>query len=388
MLLSCIIATIMLTSLFLGNQVLSNYVYREAEKRNEAVFQQMTDELDQFGESINSIFRKTAYNKQLVNMIRNGSNYQTLQENKSWFQSFSEDNHSIIPQLRHSMLYSKDGKLLVSKGDYFIDVGEIGGEEQYPVISHIMDREKYPVFYVRLPIMEKLNYSVSSVLGYLVLLLDAEGVQDIVNNGALFEESKVTVYHQDGKPMVMSSLPINADDRKKADQIILSHKLPISDFEVISIVPRNKLARGSNMIRTVMNWTFAIIFLLISVVFLIFYGFFIKPIRKQIEFMENYTNNDNHRIEVIGTNEVGEMADKMNQMLDDIDLLNQDIVAKEKAYYLMETRKNKTKMVALRSQVSPHFLYNTFSCIRGIALLCFARPFYTILQRKSTHLCA
>lgn len=382
-LLTMTIGFIMLISLFMGNQITNDHVYREELIKYEAAFDQMIDELNLFEDRLNAIFRKAAYNDQLLKLLANSDEYQVLAESKKWFQEFSEDIRYIIPHLRHSMLYSQSGKLLMSKGDYFTDIGPIAGEEKYPVISHVIDSESHPVFFVKYPVMEKVNYSTTLIMGYLVLLIDTKGVQAIVDSGAWNQGTKVAVYHQDGTQLLEAGRPLTNSAMNTSHNIVKEDKLHISDFKIVSSTPVGGLTKGTNLIKTVMYTSFVAIFIVISVVFFVFYRFFLNPIKKQTEFMENYKDNVDRRIEVIGTNEVSEMANKMNRMLDDIDQLNHDIVTREKKYYEIKDRKNKIEMIALRSQVNPHFLYNTFSCIRGIALYHDQEDIAAIVQHLS-----
>ena len=69
-----------------------------------------------------------------------------------------------------------------------------------------------------------------------------------------------------------------------------------------------------------------------------------------------------------GENEISEMARKMNEMLDDIEDLNREVVDSQKKYLEQEYARKQTEMIAYKSQINPHFLYNTFNCIRGMAL--------------------
>ena len=50
----------------------------------------------------------------------------------------------------------------------------------------------------------------------------------------------------------------------------------------------------------------------------------IKPIARQTAFMASFTQDTRQRIEVTENNEIGEMAQKMNEMLDSIETLNRE----------------------------------------------------------------
>ena len=84
--------------------------------------------------------------------------------------------------------------------------------------------------------------------------------------------------------------------------------------------------------------------------------------------MANFKKDTRQRLAVKQNNEIGELAGKMNQMLDDIEELNRAMLETKEKYLELEYAKKQTEMIAYRSQINPHFLSNTFNCIRGMAL--------------------
>ena len=62
-------------------------------------------------------------------------------------------------------------------------------------------------------------------------------------------------------------------------------------------------------------------------------------------------------------------VDKMNEMLRNNDQMSHRIFETQKRLYESELVKNESEIYALRSQINPHFLYNTLQCMGGIALM-------------------
>jgi len=67
------------------------------------------------------------------------------------------------------------------------------------------------------------------------------------------------------------------------------------------------------------------------------------------------------------SSEVISTATAFNEMLDEINRLNTSIFMNYTQLYEMEMLQKKTEIAFLRSQINPHFLYNTFSVICGLA---------------------
>ena len=68
------------------------------------------------------------------------------------------------------------------------------------------------------------------------------------------------------------------------------------------------------------------------------------------------------RAKIVKEDEIGELAQKFNEMLDQMEEL------KQKEYQAKQLL-NRAEYKALQAQVNPHFLYNTLETIRGQALI-------------------
>jgi two-component system sensor histidine kinase YesM len=75
------------------------------------------------------------------------------------------------------------------------------------------------------------------------------------------------------------------------------------------------------------------------------------------------------RISLQGYMEISIMATELNSMLDEIDHLTQRLLETNAELYGIELEKKKSELAFLRSQINPHFLYNTLEAITGIAVV-------------------
>ncbi len=109
-------------------------------------------------------------------------------------------------------------------------------------------------------------------------------------------------------------------------------------------------------------YTYIGVLLLLSVVFLFFSIFFarefLKPVKELHLGMIKVKEGDiNTRISVTSNDEVAELSEQFNEMLDTIAKLMTNVVSEQKL-------KREAEILALQTQINPHFLYNTLASIR------------------------
>lgn len=156
--------------------------------------------------------------------------------------------------------------------------------------------------------------------------------------------------------------------RKTRTDLIYVSNIGETGWRMISVVPRASFISGVTQMQRINTITYLTVLVVMTLVCILVYKRIICPISRQTAFMANFTQDTGQRIEVTEHNEIGELARKMNQMLDDIEELNERIVESRKKLLELEYAKKQTEMIAYRSQLNPHFLSNTFNCIRGMAL--------------------
>lgn len=110
----------------------------------------------------------------------------------------------------------------------------------------------------------------------------------------------------------------------------------------------------------------AAIMLIISIILL---NNIYHPIQRMTADMSTIQlGNQNNRIQITSHNELGELATHINTMLDQLDASANEIITSQQRAYEAELSAKKSQMLALQSQINPHFLYNTLECMQGIAI--------------------
>ena len=103
---------------------------------------------------------------------------------------------------------------------------------------------------------------------------------------------------------------------------------------------------------------------------LIFYSYnhMAAPIHRITRFIDNAITHPNDRLQVQREDDIGVVAESLNNMLDENQKMIEEIRQGKILLYEEQILRQKTEILAYRNQINPHFLYNTLSCIRDMAV--------------------
>lgn len=226
-----------------------------------------------------------------------------------------------------------------------------------------------------------LDLSDPDAIGSIFLVLDPAqffGLYTQDNNQALFD----TIVIDAGDELLLGSDNIyndylqlaDANDEQFTDSFQI-HNLPELPF-IMAASTRNESLR-TEMLKIAGNqYLFA--FILLAAIIVVFYLLISKlntPIKQITRIMKRITSGNRkalkERIPVDNDSMLSEESVKListfNSMLDEIESLNQNIFSTYSKIYEAELYAKKTELALLRSQINPHFIYNTLALICGMS---------------------
>ncbi len=141
------------------------------------------------------------------------------------------------------------------------------------------------------------------------------------------------------------------------------------NWTILGMASKEEMRQEYRQLKQFMWIMSAIVLTVLTVFGLVIHKNMTSPITEIARFM-NAIGNRSRRARLVTkhTNEISLLARSLNKMLDNIDMMEEMVVATREKAHQAELAKKEARLLALQSQINPHFLYNTLDCIRGLAL--------------------
>ena len=217
------------------------------------------------------------------------------------------------------------------------------------------------------------NTSNKEKIGTCVIICSSETLNRVCANAATSEQALFAILDSDNQILASNQATDTAyqtlSNINSTNHLILQNNfLTLTDWKLLCSVPYSELYSELTQIRY-----FAV--LLIIALFLSFLllayqinGGVVFPLVKIVSFLKKDPYYILHnRLEVKGNNEITTLAVNINQMLNEINELTHTVLQNQSHMYEIELSKNQAQLLALQTQINPHFLYNTLNSIQGLA---------------------
>ena len=233
------------------------------------------------------------------------------------------------------------------------------------------DRNYYYGFYY--PIYSGSGTNASQ-LGMCVLILEPWSIEGTLcnimneNNAAILlsDSNKLDLsYHSFGKVPAELSM----SDLKASDDYIYREGNWQNGIRIAVAVSVSGNTSGSNTIRNMITVAAVLTSFFLAVIILFSYLHMAKPIHEIDRFIDDSIENPDKRLRMKRTDEIGSVASSLNHMLDENQRMIEEIREGKIRLYETKLTQQKMEILAYRNQINPHFLYNTFSCMRDMALI-------------------
>lgn len=201
---------------------------------------------------------------------------------------------------------------------------------------------------------------VNYIPGY--VLSDSRG--EIIYGEALFSEAIFSSGENPAKITVGSS-----------DFQVKQYPLSAADSNFYMLIDNDVFVAAGNRIATLQLTCMMILLVIFTLIMFHIYRPLIHSLQKLTLFMKNVAQDkqknykDGIQIDqgILGSSEISEITNSLNEMLHHTYELNHKIFENYTHMYEMDINNTKTEIAYLRSQINPHFLYNTLTMVCGMA---------------------
>ena len=224
----------------------------------------------------------------------------------------------------------------------------------------------YPVYNLDTLVYGKQN-------GMAVFLMKSREFDNMLKNSQATKNTEI--YLLDGNNAVVTSCGGKAEYALSKDQqtdsrdyFVQVKNVVIPGWKLVSRIPKSEMYTSAEDGRSplIIAYLFSDVLILILAWFC--YRNFLVRMHRVDQFITGAINRPEHRMKEERMDEIGSIVHNLNQMLDDKETMNREVQKSQQRVYEMELSRKQLQIQAYQNQINPHFLYNTFDCIRGMAL--------------------
>lgn len=274
-------------------------------------------------------------------------------------------------------LYNADAKQIASMGKNFsIDTSVLNTDAVMDIrASHLKSNEKRPYYELIFPVYDLNNIQYQKLLGTCVFVLEPESFDDTLQNVQSTEDA--VVFLLDSSDCILASAgSVESCGSTLASEILHStsekyfftQTLSCNDWKIAGFLPESDLRKPDQNLKETQILVYCISLCLLLFLLLYCNYSIIKPITGISAFIRKINQNPDSRLSLDRPDEIGTVAKSLNQILDEKQKMQLEIEQVKYLAYETELSKKQAEILAYRSQINPHFLYNTFECIRDMAL--------------------
>lgn len=218
------------------------------------------------------------------------------------------------------------------------------------------------------------------ILGTLYIDISSEYLDGIINDTKLEEGSQIyivdkakeeiaynpysskKVEHQEGLNKYLSYMSPKHQYMRVGENYYIYSEVPNTNWIVVECIPTYNLENSYQKIRNITLTVMGFSVLLLTIIYYFYSKKTNKPIKDLKIAMERIQKGDLDTRVQVGTNdEIGFLANGLNQMTLELQNHIQKV-------YIAEIRQREAEIEALKTQIEPHYLYNTLDVIRMTAI--------------------
>ncbi len=234
--------------------------------------------------------------------------------------------------------------------------------------------------------------SFAKKLGFASIMVDLNSIFNEINK--ISNNTEIKYYLMDKNGMLYAPKdPLGINNNREIKDLLFNQKnsssqqiieingyknivnmsnIPEIEGKIVSFVQEKQLFSEIDQTRTRILRIFSISIIIICLLFFFTINNITRPIQKLIFFMNNIKSGSikdlRKKVKLEGSSEINILEYEFNSMMNEINNLTRRLFETSSKLYEVELQKDKAELAYLRSQINPHFLYNTLEVMKGISL--------------------
>ncbi len=195
----------------------------------------------------------------------------------------------------------------------------------------------------------------------MVGVLDEYGRLVVSNDNGRFSE----IYYSNGQNTIdtyNAQQGIYNFSSKGQDYVAVHYQSLLNEFKFVEIYLKSTFYKSCYKIIPFVFLIVVLILVVMIILYFILFSRFLTPLKKLCYSMENFSDATlDSPLEVFGNDEISMLTNGFNMMISRINRIVEDIKSKEE-------EKKQAELLALKSQIRPHFIYNVINSIKILAM--------------------
>lgn len=372
LILSGVVLVIML-ALFINYVIIHRWYQAESVRTRQDFFEQITEQIKNEEISIVNLTDTVLSNQVVLDYLNAdvlSGRWNKLSEVRQFASSLMKLNDSI----EAVCIRNCEGEVIAMQGTKYAPVPDGDFEDALQRFSNSVriDGESEPYFYALIPVYQKTETKSYEKAGDVAVLFNTAWITENLKLAAAafsWEDSCLIVFDRNGEILAQAGNgEVYAGLGEEKGMLSFEEEFPESGWKICYLTRKASYMEYTDRVQTVNLITYVFVIFALIWMCVLMYRKVVLSIRRQMEFVVNYTKDTTKRLEVWDTTEFGELENELNEMLDEIEELNREVLKEREEKFRLEYEKKQTEMVAYKNQVNPHFMFNTLECLRGMAL--------------------
>lgn len=224
------------------------------------------------------------------------------------------------------------------------------------------------------------HYPINSISTYIKVNEKIGDVYMILNDTAFMDQNNHNYNKTNSVFYLMDSTKqifwANTDDELPILSDLTKGDYQLTNVEdcgltIVSVIKQEDAIYGPLGVQNFYRMMILLVTVTVLIIWILLIINIITPLYKLVHFISSLKRGDlgdlKRHIYLEGYKEITIVSKETNEMLEQIDSLTHTLLSANNNLYKIEIEKKQAELIHLRSQINPHFLYNTLECIKGIA---------------------